>query len=320
MVKYRQNYDKRKFVMIRKSDGTSGNLICEMKYRILKFIPRKFYPIVLSYEYQKNFKKKLNLKKPKTFTEKLQYLKLYETDSNKSLMTDKLYAKKYVKKLIPEILTAEVYDVADSFDKLNFDVFPNQFVLKTNHSCKTCTFIYDKNNITKSDFANYSRYYKNALNTNFAFLAGYELQYEHIKPVVFAEELLSIKNETEKVREYEAYCFCGKVEFVRITFNFKDVDSNTFRRFGIWDKNGNPCKFSLFFELNDIPLSFNPESFNKVVKYSEIISENFDFVRVDFFETENKLFFLETTFTPFSGFIKFLPDKYDELYGEKLKI
>ena len=289
------------------------------QYNFLRSIPTEIYPYILKYKYKKELNKELNLKNPKTFTEKIQWLKLYNKNHLKALLSDKLASKKYAKKLIPEINVAKVYDVSNTFESIDFSKCPNSFVLKTNHSWRTGSIVQNKSELLDKNYNLYSRCYKGALNINYAYWNFYELQYKDIKPMVFAEELLFNEENKQKITEYEAYCFNGKVEFVRICFNFCD-NGKFYKRYGIWNRNAEQMNFALFFYINDKQLQLRSDFYKKVIEYSEILSSGIDFVRIDFLGTENKLYFLETTFTPFSGFIKFIPDEFDLYYGEKLDI
>lgn len=289
------------------------------QYNFLKSVPPEMYPYILKYKYKKELNRELNLKNPKTFTEKIQWLKLYGKNPLKTRLSDKLESKKYAKKLIPEIKIAEVYDFSDTFNNIDFRKCPDSFVLKTNHSWRTGIIVQNKSALTGFNYNLYSKYYKTALNINYAYWNFYEMQYKDIKPMIFAEELLFKEEEKQKITEYEAYCINGKAEFIRIRYNFND-NGNFYTRYGIFDRNAEPMDFALFFYVNDKQLNLRSDFFKKVIEYSEILSSGTDFVRVDFLGTQEHLYFLETTFTPFSGFIRFVPDKFDLYFGDKTNI
>lgn len=296
------------------------NLKYKIRYFLLKNIPYSLYQDVLKYKYYKAMNKELDIRTPKLLSEKIQWLKLYDKNNKKYLLADKLKAKQYVKENIPSLFVAKVYDIVESFEKLNFDKLPSSFVIKTNHSWRTNIIVFDKDLLKENDYRFYSKYYRQALKINYAYWSYYELQYKKIKPFIYVEELLFPKDRNLQTCEYEAYCINGNVEFVRVKFNFHDNLGNLNCRYYIYDKYGKKLDFSLFYELNDIEFLINLSTLKRVVEYSEIIAKDFVFVRVDFFEVEGILAFLETTFTPFSGYMKFIPEKYDEYYGEKLRI
>ena len=153
---------------------------------ILFFIHKKY---VISYKYKKTLGKTLNINKPVSLTEKIQFLKINAYKQGQELAC-KLKAKSYVQKLIPELKFAKVYCIAESFEQLDFSLCPKSFVLKTNHSWKTNTIIYDKDKITDIEYREYSEYYKSALNIKYEYWAFFELQYRCVEHKVFAEEIL----------------------------------------------------------------------------------------------------------------------------------
>lgn len=283
---------------------------------MFKSVPVFLYPYILKYKYYRMYNRKLDLKNPIALSEKLQWLKLHENNPKKQLLSDKLALKDYVKKQVPSLHVAEVYQVADSFNNLNFDKLPNSFVIKTNHSWHTNVFITNKEELTESDYLYYSKYYENALKINYGYWSYYELHYKKIKPLLFVEELLFLQN--INTFEYEVYCINGKVEFVRVVYNFFDEVGHPNRRYFMYDKFGKKLNFALFFDYFDIDISLDLQLFKNIVDYSEILAKDVNFVRVDFIEVEGKLSLLEMTFTPFSGFIEFEPKEYDKYYGEKL--
>jgi len=283
------------------------------RYYVFSFLPKYFQKFVIAYKYKKTLGKQLNIDNPVCLSEKIQYLKIYSYKNGVEL-ADKLKAKEYVKNLIPELNFAKVYTAADSFEKLDFSLCPKSFIIKLNHSWKTNTIVYDKNLITNNEYKSYADYYKNALKINYEYWAFFEFEYRNIPHKIFAEEYLGIPQ-----AEYEVYCFNGEVQFVKI--DIPDIDESGLKIIEsyIYSKNKERLDFYLFFTpLKECPLDFT--NFNKIVLYAEKLSKKFDFVRIDFMEINHDIYFLEFTFSPYSGFIKFMPDKYDKIYGEKLII
>ncbi len=289
------------------------------RYIVQKLIPPCFYPIILKWKYKNLYKENLNLKNPLKLSEKIQWMKLYEKNPLKTELSDKLKAKTYVKELIPKLNIAKVYAEAEHFENINLDKLPDTFIIKTNHSWKTNLLIEDKNKITKKEYKKYADYYKSALKINYAYWSYYELQYKDIKPCIFAEEYIYNKSQNDCLIEYEAYCFNGTVEFIRVVYTFKDEYGEECCAAGTFDRFENELDFFIFF--NHIKGdNINPKKLKQVISYAEILSKNINFVRIDFMEINDLLYFLELTFTPCSGFIQFTPEKYDIIYGLKLKI
>ena len=275
------------------------------------------YPFFIKLWFYYHKKKWLNLKSPKTFCEKIQWLKLYDNIPLKTELTDKLSAKNYVAKVLPEVKIAQVYKVFDSVDNLDFENLPNNFVLKTNHACRANMYVEDKNKLTKKDILEIKKYFKNVMKVNFAFYAGFELHYSPIKPQLFAEEFL-FHQEDMSIIEYEVYCFNGKAEFVRVIPTFVIKEGLFYNAF-YYDRECKQLDFQIFFGNSRRTFSPN-ENTKKIFEYADKLAKDFKFVRVDFMEAQGELYFAEMTFTPYTGIIKFKPEIYDYILGDKLKL
>lgn len=288
-------------------------------YYFFKFIPSVFHPLVMKYLYKKKFKNSLNIKNPQRLSEKILKSCLDYQNTKKTELTDKLCAKEYVSKVIPKLKCAGVYQVADSFSKLDFSLAPNTFVIKTNHAWKTHILVKDKNMLRDVDYKEYEKYYKNVLSINYAYWQSYELQYKNIKPKVFLEEYL-YSNDEMYIKEYEVYCFKGKVEFINYVISQNNTPDlyncqSDLVRTQVFDKNWKQADFKIKFSseltLNDI------KNKGLILNYAEKLASEFDFVRIDFFEVGDELYFGEFTFSPYSGFIPFIPEEFDFVYGQK---
>lgn len=297
------------------------------RYLFTKYFPEKFYPMLLKHFYNEKFGRSLNLENPKRLSEKIIWSLLYNKNPMRTILSDKLKAKEYVSKILPQLKNAEVYQISASFDKLDFNKAPKTFVIKTNHAWNSHILIEDKNKITEEEYNSYKKFYKKILNINYAYWGTPEPQYKKIKPLIFLEEYLHSKVKESVIREYCVYCFNGKPEFLNYFVSCcgnpeKDIslisEKKDFLQAQCFDLNWNKADFKLRFSNNLCA----PNSINKkiIIEYAEILSTGFDFVRIDFFEVDNTLYFGEFTFSPYSGFIEFIPDEYDLFYGNKLKI
>ncbi len=284
------------------------------RYYLLKSIPKCFYPFFTNFFYRKHLNKQINLKNPLSFSEKLNYLKIYDVTEKKKQFSDRLCIKEYIQKNYPELAVASVYNTADSFEKINFSKCPDKFIIKTNHACKSGIVVYDKENTLKQNKKFYSKYYEKVLKINYAYWGTLELQYKYIKPKIYIEELLEPEN-GKLFQEFEVYCFNGRIEFIHWCVHTND--GLIFHKYYNSD-----WKEADFFIVGKFDTEYFPEETNKekVIKYAKELSKDFKFVRVDFFEVNDILYFAEMTFTPFSGDIKIFPEKYDLILGEKLKI
>lgn len=295
--------------------------ISEIRYNILKCIPKIFYPYILKYSYKKTMRKNLDLKNPKTFSEKLQYIKIYEQNPLKMQLSDKLKAKERVKSLIPEIQIPKIYSCAEYFSDLDFNQCPNRFVLKTNHSCKRNILIKDKSKLLTTDYKKTKKYFDKNLKKNYSYIAGLEMQYSDIKPKIYAEEFLynKLRLYNFELSEYEIYCFNGIPEFVSFVSTYKARDGQMRNSQCILNTDMKPADFT--FPMSKINYNIPKDKIAcKILEYAKILSKDFNFVRCDFMVCDDVIYFCELTFTPYSGMVLFFPDKYDLFYGNKLKL
>ncbi len=287
------------------------------RYKKLKFSPRFLYPYIVAKEYKRCLGCNLNLKSPEKFSEKLQYIKLNNKNKLKNSLTDKIQLKKYISEKIPDLKTAPIYQIFDNADDIDFKNLPNEFVLKTNHAWKTNIYIENKNILTEEQIENIKNYYRHVTQINFAYWSFYELQYKDIVPKIFAEESYG---DLWSVKQYEVWCFNGKPEFISVNFSKMENNQSSYHTY-IYDCNWNKENFGIY---SDIPCDeiSKPDNIDKILKYAIILSEDFDFVRVDFAVNNDKniLYLNELTFTPYSGFILFTGENQDLYYGNKLRI
>lgn len=286
-----------------------------IRYYLLKCVPQVFRNQVLKYQYKKFYNDSLNLKFPQKLSEKIQWIKLYDNNDLKTILSDKLSCKKYIQEHLPNLNMAKLYKEFDTVEDIDFTALPNEFVLKTNHSWKTNIYIYSKNNVSSEQLENMKKYFKRALSINYAYWSYYELHYKNIKPKVFAEEFYG---DIWSVKQYEVWCFNGNPEFIVCNFFVMDNEVSSYKQY-IYDCEWKKLQFNLFndVQLDEIP---KPQNLMKIIEYSKILSKSFKLVRIDFVENSEKLYLNEITFTPCSGFIKYIGENRDLYYGKKLKL
>ena len=289
-----------------------------IRYYLLQMIPPFLYPYVIEFCYYNKFKKKINLKNPKTFIEKINWLRIYDLSPLKTVLTNKLKAKAVLKKEFPDIKYAKVLQIHKSFNDIDFSKCPKSFVIKTNHACKTSIYVADKTKLTRNDLERYSKYYKKILKIKYAYWGILELQYNNIEPHIYIEEFLQSNNSNYNIREYEVYCLNGEPEY--IIYNCK-YENNKQIYIGL-DKDFHLSKFDFFhYSLyKNTNGEINVPNKEKIIEYSKKLSSPFKFVRVDFFEIDDILYFGEMTFSPHTGLIEIKPPEYDKILGDKLLI
>lgn len=238
---------------------------------------------------------KLNLKNPKTFNEKLQWLKLYDRNPEYTMMVDKYEVRKYIKEKIGEEYLIPLNGVYDKFEDIDFDKLPNQFVIKCNHDSGGLVICKDK---SKLDIEFARKKINRSLRTNY-YYSGREWPYKNVKPKILIERYMEDKVDKELI-DYKLYAFNGKVDYVMVCFD----RFNGGTKFIYFDRNWNMKKtFSDDgIKYGDSVKLRKPKNLGKMFKFASILSKNIPFVRVDFYEVNGKLYFGELTFFPSSGF------------------
>ncbi len=282
----------------------------EKNYQYYKNVNPKKYPKELKNWYKIRTNNKLKLKKPQTFNEKIQWLKLYDSTPLKTNLTDKYLVRDYVKERVGEKYLVPLLGVWNNFDDINFNNLPNKFVLKANHGCGWNIVVKDKNQFNKNCAKiKFDRW----MNTNYAYVSGFELQYKDIMPKIIAEEF--IQNEGNDLYDYKVWCFSGKPEYIMFL-----AERSLGLKMAFFDTSWNRMPFTYTYPPleKDVP---KPDNLHELLELSRALSKGFSHVRVDFYRLDDGTFlFGEMTFTSLSGICNWNPAEYDILLGEKIKL
>ena len=274
---------------------SSSKILKKIKYA-MRIIPDRAY---IQMYYFAHFKKFCNLKNPKTYNEKLNWLKLHDKNPIYTRIVDKFEAKEYVKDIIGDQYIIPTLGVWDNFDDIDFDELPQQFVLKCTHDSEGLVIVKDKDKLDKEMAKNKI---ESALKQNF-FYIGREWPYKNVKPRIIAEKYMEDHIDGE-LRDYKFFCFD------RASDNVK---------FDYFDLNFNHLDIKQKYPHAEQPLR-KPVTFEKMIELSKVLSKGFPHVRVDFYEVDGQLYFGELTFYHFSGFMPFEPNKWDKIFGDWIKL
>jgi hypothetical protein len=262
--------------------------------------------------YKVNVGQKLNFKKPKTFNEKLQWLKIYHRQPEYTKMVDKYEVKQYVAEQIGLEYIIPTHGVWDSFDEIDFDMLPNQFVLKCTHDSGGLVICRDKNSF---DIDAARKKINRSLGRNY-FYNGREWPYKNIKPRIIAEKYMEDYSGTE-LMDYKFYCFNGKPEFLYLSHGLENHETASIS-FLTLDWKRASFERSDYLPFKKIPS--RPLNFEKMKLIAEQLSKSHPFLRVDLYEINGQLYFSELTFFPCSGHLPFKPIEYDMEIGKLLKL
>ena len=278
--------------------------------RFAPIIPDKQY---LKWMFRLQMGYKLNLDNPKTFCEKIQWLKLYNRKPEYTQMVDKFAVKEYVANIIGDEYIIPTLGVWNKFEDIDFDKLPNQFVLKTTHGgggggvviCKDkTTFNIDK---AKSIL---ERSLKQDIYTSLK-----EWPYKNVKKRIIAEEFIETDN--GELKDYKLFCFNGIPRYCQVIAG-RETDITTI---DWYDREWNHQHFH---EPKDYPFSekghSRPRCLDEMWNIATKLSQGQPFLRVDFYEISNTIKFGELTFFPTSGFGGFKPIEWDYKFGEWIEL
>lgn len=281
-------------------------IVCILdKLKISKLIPDKPY---LQLKYRAYVGKKLNIKSPKTFNEKLNWLKLYDRKTEYTMMVDKFEAKEYVAKILGDEYIIPTLGVWDNVEDIDFDSLPNRFVLKCTHDSGGIVICKDK---SKLNIKTTKKILHKALKKDFYYM-GREWPYKNVKKRIIAEEYMEdIK--TGELRDYKYFCFNGVAKIVFIATDRQRNDEET--KFDFFDMNYNHLNFK-HGHPNAIIIPEKPHNFEKMKELAEKISVNHPHLRVDFYDVNGKIYFGELTFFHHSAMVPFEPEEWDMILGD----
>lgn len=284
------------------------------KESIARLFPDKIY---LKIKYRLVMRKKLNLKTPQTFNEKLQWLKLYDRNPEYTKMVDKYEVRKYIAEKIGEEYLIPLLGVWDNPDDIDFDRLPNQFVLKCTHNsglgmciCK------DK---SKLDIEKVKKALKKGLKQKYH-LHGREWPYKNVKPRIIAEKFMKNNlevNSEDGLIDYKFYCFNGNPEYAYVSQNLDDHNRASISYITLeWEQAEFGRRDYRAFEK----LPPKPQNLEKMIELASTFATDTKFLRVDFYEINQKIYFGELTFYPGSGFTTLDPEEWDYKLGKLLKL
>lgn len=276
-------------------------------YKVLSILPDSTF-IKLQYRY--NTGKKLNLKEPTRYNEKLQWLKIYDHNPKYTVLVDKYLVKEYVSNKIGKNYIIPTIAKWDDANKIDVNNLPKEFVLKCNHDSKSVYIVRDKN---RYDF-NQTIYKLNKALKNNHYLYGREWPYKNVKPLVFAEEYK--EDESGGLKDYKVMCFNGKPKFIQLhQGRFTDNYTQDF-----FDINWKHQSFNQVGEVASKELPTRPHFLEEMLELSEILSASIPHVRIDWYFTDNQLYFGEYTFFDASGYYDFVPEEYNYILGDYIDL
>lgn len=254
----------------------------------------------------------LDLKNPKTFCEKLQWLKLYDRKPEYARMVDKYEVKKYVADKIGNEYIIPTLGVWDAPEDIEWEELPNQFVLKTTHGGGGNGVIVCKDK-TKLDIKAVGKQLHKSLSSDL-YKTFREWPYKNVSKRIIAESFLA--SPSGELKDYKFFCFNGKVKCFKIDFGrFVEHHAN------YYSPEGELLPFGeKGLEPDPNHIEIMPENLNEMISLAEQLSDGFKFLRVDLYNIKGKIYFGELTFYPAAGLGELVPDEWNEKIGGFINI
>lgn len=286
------------YYLIHPSDGFSA-FLCKISDR---------YAIEQQWKQRMDYP--LNLKDPKTFNEKLQWLKLYDRNPLYTTLVDKYRVKQWVANKIGEQYVIPTLAVYKSADEINIDKLPDKFVLKCNHDSGSVVICKDK---TTFDLASAKTKLNKSIKQNFYYNAR-EWPYKKVKRCIIAEKLIE-NNGIGDIPDYKVFTFGGEPKIIQV-----DIDRFNNHKRNIYDTNWNFINAQIQYPSQPNLIIDKPKQLMEMLDICRKLGEGFCQVRVDFYVTDNNIYFGEMTFFHGGGLETFMPKSFELQMGEWIKL
>ncbi len=260
-----------------------------MKKNIKNLLIKKMPVSASKYFYWNTFKKRLNLKNPTTFNEKLMWLKLYEDDSQKARCADKYLVRDYVSQLGYSNILVDLFKVYENVEEISFQELPESFVMKCTHGSGFNIICPNKEKMDKKQTI---VQLKKWMKSDYGLRAA-EPHYSKIKPRIIVERFLDDELNGQLPTDYMIHCFHGTPHVIEVGVDNGDKE----KMFGTFN-----CDWDVLPYFDDSvtlgEVINKPGRLEEMLEISRELSKAFTYVRVDLYYSDNKIYFGELTFTP----------------------
>lgn len=251
-----------------------------------------------------------NLDKPRTFNEKLQWLKLYDYRKEYTQLVDKYLVRQYVKERIGDEYLAPMLGIWNRFEEIDFEKLPEKFVLKCTHDSGSMVVCKNREKFQKEKV---QRFLESRLQMNY-FWVGREKPYKDVERKIIAEKFLEGKN--GKLIDYKFLCANGKTKYI---FTCSDRNTENGLHVNFYRTDWSPLPFERHYPKQKREIE-KPVQLEEMIGLAEKLAEGIKFVRVDFYLIDEKIYFSELTFYPGGGVEEFTPEEWDYELGKIIEI
>ena len=262
--------------------------------------------------------KELHLDNPQTLTEKQQWIKFYDQNPLKVKCTDKYLVRNYISEkigsqyLVP-LITLNGNDVFYDANEIDFNLLPNQFVISCNHGSSMTIVVSDKSKLSKHKIKNIKKKLNRWLKIEPAYIAAYDFVYKDIKPCIMITKFLENPDKSE-INDYKFIAFNGEVKYMWI-----DSDRFHGHKRSVFNLDLTRAPFNIN-KYESVDESAIPNNYKDMLELAKKLAKDFLFVRVDFYNVNNTIYFGELTFNSGGGVELPYPAEYDLKIGRELLI
>lgn len=266
--------------------------------------------IVTNIRYLFRFGKFPNLRNPKTLNEKILYLKLNSDTSCWTYLADKYKVREYVKYCGLQDILIPLYGVWKHPSEIDFNLLPQQFMLKANNGDgKGTNKVIIKNELSKTEYQKLYIILEEWISRKEIGSLSAEPQYKNIPPRIIAEKVLHKHTKDSSLIDYKIWCFNGKPYSILVCYNRQKTTTCLGCYDLTWTFQPNNMRGTKHFHIATTPLP-KPKHLDEMIKIAAKLSNPFPQVRVDLYEAENKVWFGELTFTSLGGFMNYYTNQY----------
>ena len=293
-------------------------LSARLGYLRERFTPPFLYRYALPAWYKRATGRTIDLKYPKTFSDKINWIKLYGVTGEMTRLSDKLLVRDWIREKLGEEYLVPLIGAWDNFFDIDFSSLPDRFVLKANHGSHMNIVVKDKSTL---DLRAAQLTAQEWLKTNFAYMFGFQMQYKDIVPKLIIEEYMESDSDSEEpgpppgisageLTDYKIHCFNGIPESIEYISGEGEK-----RRLTFLNLNWEP----LWYRTATYPVHETcpprPEKLSDLIRTAEVLSNGFPYVRVDLYVVKGQVKFGEMTFTPSSGQARWVPEEAERYLG-----
>lgn len=279
--------------------------------RVYQALKSRILPpaVFIKATYKERTGKELNLESPKTFSEKIQWLKLNYKNPVLTRMADKAESKNLVEQKVGKDHVIPLFKIYNQAEEIKHHELPQKFALKATHGSGWNIIETNKQNVSEKEIRNYFKYW---LKKSY-YQGSKEWAYKDIKPRVVCEELI-FNADGSLPEDFKFFCFNGAPTYVQIDHGRFQKHTRSF-----YDAEWNKMSFSIGYPLEET-MAEKPKNFEKMLEIATALSEELPFLRVDMYNLDGEIYIGELTCYPGNGLERFTDDRWDYIMGEKLNL